>query len=41
MFKKRKLLCLGNPNDINVASGTPYYLLKYETELGLISDPIE
>lgn len=41
MFKKRKLICLGNPNDINVASGTPYYILKYGRELGLISDPIE
>ena len=41
MFEKRKLLCLGNPNDINVASGTPYYILKYGKDLGLISDPIE
>ena len=41
MFKKRNLLCLGNPNDINLASGTPYYIAKYGRELGLISDPLE
>ena len=41
MFNKRKLLCLGNPNDINVASGTPYYILKYGREFGLISNSIE
>ncbi len=39
-FKKRKLICIGNPNDINAASGTPYYILKYGIKIGLISKGI-
>ena len=36
-FKKRELICLGNPYDINSTSGIPYYILRYGTEIGLIS----
>ena len=36
-FKERQLICLGNPYDVNAASGTPYYILKYGIKVGLIS----
>ena len=36
-FKKRRFICLGNPNDINAASGTPFYILNYGLKIGLIS----
>lgn len=32
------ITCLGNPNDVNIASGTPYYFLKHGKKEGLISD---
>ena len=34
------ITCLGNPNDVNIASGTPYYFLKHGKKLGLINDYI-
>lgn len=37
-FKKRQLICIGNPNDVNAASGTPFYILKYGLKIGLISN---
>ena len=36
-FNKRQFICIGNPNDINTASGTPFYILKYGIKMGLIS----
>ena len=39
-LKKRKLICIGDPYDINAASGTPYYILKYGIKIGLISKGI-
>ena len=36
-FNKRQFICLGNPEDINTASGTPYFILKYGKKIGLIS----
>ena len=41
IFNKRKLICYGNPNDINTASGTPYYILKYGKKIGLINNAID
>ncbi len=37
VFNKRELICIGNPEDVNTASGTPYYILKYGKKIGLIS----
>ena len=37
-FNKRRFICIGNPNDINAASGTPFYILKYGQKIGLISE---
>ena len=37
IFKKRKLICIGDPLDINTDSGTPFYILKYGKKIGLIS----
>ena len=39
-LKKRQLICIGNPNNINAASGTPFYILKYGLKIGLISNAI-
>ena len=39
-FKQRELICLGNPYDINSSSGTPHYVLRYGTNIGLISKGI-
>ncbi len=41
IFNKRKLICYGNPNDINTASGTPYYILKHGKKIGLINSAID
>ena len=40
-FKKRKFICLGNSYDINTASGTPFYILKYGKKIGLLSKALD